>query len=114
MPVRPAIKTSKPDSDEPTNGAALADNTVVVSEVELLKQARSALGPDPAQAFALTERCRAQYPSGGFAQEREFIAISALYHMGRAEEARSRLALFKMHYPSSAYLPALTRLLGHD
>jgi hypothetical protein len=110
-PARSTTTSSAPSSDGVSSGR-LADDTVVPSEVELLKEARSALGVDPARAFALTERCRARYPSGSFAQEREFIAVSALYRMGRSEEARSRLSLFKMHYPSSAYLPALNRLLG--
>ncbi|HEV8550150.1 MAG TPA: hypothetical protein VGQ57_13995, partial [Polyangiaceae bacterium] len=94
------------------SGAPLAANTVIESEVELLKEARSALGADPLQAYALSERCRAQYPNGGFAQEREYIAISALVRLGRANDARSRASLFRMHYPNSAYLPRLARMLG--
>ena len=106
IPVTPCDKTSLPQ------GAPLAANTAVVTEVELLKQARSALSGDPLQAFALSERCRAQYPNGAFAQEREYIAISALVRLGRTDEARSRASLFRMHYPSSAYLPRLARMLG--
>ncbi len=104
---RPATTAS-----ETNPGAPLTEGNVVTSELEFLKRARSALAADPAQAFALTERCRAQYPSGDLAQEREYIAISALVRVGRSSEATSRAALFRMHYPSSAYLPRLARLLG--
>jgi len=103
----------RPPGSAPENtGAPLAENTVVESEVELLKRAKSALAADPLQAFALTERCRGQYPNGSFAQEREYIAISALGRLGRTDEARSRAALFRMHYPNSAYLTRLAPLLG--
>ena len=109
-----ASKATTAHGDAPSTGAALAQNTVVVSEVELLKRARSALAADPVAALSLTEQCRAQYPNGGFAQERDFIAISALLRMGRADEAHSRFSLFKMHYPGSPYLARLTRMLGDE
>jgi hypothetical protein len=93
---------------------SLPANTVIDSEVEMLKKARSALGTDSLEAFALSERCRAQYPNGAFTQEREFIAISALVRLGRRDEARSRASLFRTHYRNSAYLPQLTRMLGEE
>lgn len=125
-PTRPAVRDegsalaptarAKPSpvdsSTQSAQGAPLAANTAVDTEIELLKQARSALGGDPLQAFALSERCRAQYPNGAFAQEREYIAISALVRLGRTDEARSRASLFRMHYPNSAYLTRLARMLG--
>jgi hypothetical protein len=111
-PAAPAARAKAPAASNGAEGAPLAASNVVESEVELLKQARSALAADPLQAYALSERCRAQYPSGAFAQEREFIAISALVRLGRSNEARSRASLFRMHYPSSAYLPRLARMLG--
>jgi len=110
--LAPSARPKPAPVDASPQGAPLAANTAVVTEVELLKQARSALGGDPLQAFALSERCRAQYPNGAFAQEREYIAISALVRLGLTDEARSRASLFRMHYPSSAYLPRLARMLG--
>jgi hypothetical protein len=110
--LAPSVRSRPVPVDASPAGAPLAANTAVVTEVELLKQARSALRGDPLQAFALSERCRAQYPNGAFAQEREYIAISALVRLGRTDEARSRASLFRMHYPNSAYLPRLARMLG--
>lgn len=81
-------------------------------EVELLKEARSALSSDPERALALTRRYGAEYPHGTYAQERDFIAISALARLGRGAEAKSRADAFRARYPRSAYLPQLERLLG--
>jgi hypothetical protein len=110
--TRRARPGTKMEAGPSSDGAPLAENTVVESEIELLKRAKSALMADPLQAFALTERCRAQYGGGSFAQEREYIAISALSRLGRGAEARSRASLFRLHYPNSAYLPRLAPLLG--
>jgi hypothetical protein len=122
-PLAPATKSSAPPARSATSRAlssapstaaegALTAGAPVVSEVELLKQARSALVADPLQAFALTEQCRSRYPNGSFVQEREYIAIVALARLGRTDEARSRASLFRMHYKNSAYLPRLGALLG--
>jgi hypothetical protein len=101
-----------PSAPSTPTEAPLAAGAPVVSEVELLKQARSALSADPLQAFTLTEQCRSRYPDGSFVQEREYIAIVALARLGRIDEARSRASLFRMHYKNSAYLPRLGTLLG--
>ncbi|MFZ5895673.1 MAG: hypothetical protein ACOY0T_31740 [Myxococcota bacterium] len=82
------------------------------TELDLLKQARNAVNADPLRAYALTERSRAKFPRAALAQERDFIAISALFRMGREQQARSEAALFRSHYPRSAYLPQIARMLG--
>jgi hypothetical protein len=82
------------------------------SEVELLKEARRVLSGDPERALMLTRRYGAEYPHGTYAQERDFIAISALARLGRTDEAKSRAAAFRARYTRSAYLPQLERLLG--
>jgi hypothetical protein len=104
------IRTSAP----PAESADVAGKEIVESELDLLKKARSALSADPSQAFALTEQCRARYPNGAYAQEREYIAIVALARLGRSDEARSRASLFRMHYKNSAYVPRLAQLLGDE
>jgi hypothetical protein len=109
---RASTSHALPAAPGTATGAPLAAGAPVLNEVELLKQARSALAADPLQAFALTEQCRSRYPDGSFVQEREYIAIVALARLGRVEEARSRASLFRMHYKNSAYLPRLGALLG--
>ncbi len=84
------------------------------SELALLKRARSQLSGDPLQALASAERCRSQYPNGAYAQERDFIALSALARLGRTDEARVRARAFRDRYPRSAYMQLVDRLLGAE
>jgi hypothetical protein len=73
------------------------------SEVEMLYDARDALKANPAKAFALAERHRSAYPTGGLAQEREVIAIEALSRLGRRDEAKRRAEGFALRYPGSVH-----------
>jgi outer membrane protein assembly factor BamD (BamD/ComL family) len=95
-------------SDQPGSSSPAATPE---SEIELLKRARNTLPADPVRALALTERCAEEYPRGAFAQERDFIAISALFRVGRRHEALSRAERFRSSYPRSVYLPQLERML---
>jgi hypothetical protein len=92
-------------------GAPLGAAATPEPELELLKQARSTLVADPARALALSEQCAVAYPKGALAQERDFIAISALARLGRTREARWRAERFRSQYPRSAYLTKLESLL---
>jgi outer membrane protein assembly factor BamD (BamD/ComL family) len=74
-----------------------------------LRDARLALNSDPARALALTEQHRREYPNGGFSQEREVIAITALARLGRTSEARSRADRFRSAHPTSPYIERVNR-----
>src|SRR5262249_45692931 len=98
---RAAVSRSAPSS-MPSQQRPLADisdelpaSATPDSEIVLLKQARNALNGDPLTAFALSERCAREFPRGSFAQEREFIAISALHRLGRDTEAERRADGFR-------------------
>jgi hypothetical protein len=78
-------------------------------ETALLRDARLALNSDPARALALTEQHRREYPNGGFSQEREVIAITALARLGRTSEARSRADRFRSAHPTSPYIERVNR-----
>jgi hypothetical protein len=84
--------------------------TVPPKEIELLKRARSALSSEPSLSLQLVEQARQSFPRSAFGQEREFIAISALYGLGRRAEAGAREQAFRERHPRSAYLPQLDRL----
>jgi hypothetical protein len=84
------------------------------SEVELLKRARDSVASDPARALTLARRHAAEFPHGAFAQERDFIVISALVRLGRTGEANALASSFRDRYRRSAYLPQLDRLLGKE
>jgi len=107
-------ETAQPDpvTGEASAGTAELRRAQALREVQLLKEAREAVASDPERALVLTRRYGAEYPHGTYAQERDFIAISALGRLGRAAEARQRAAAFRERYPRSAYLPQLERLLG--
>jgi type IV secretory pathway VirB10-like protein len=114
--VREASEREAPEPEAatavaPKSGATTPTATKTdVSEVQLLKDARDALGSNPARALALVERARSRFPKSTFGQEREFITISALYRLGRRAEAQSREQSFRGRYPKSAYIPQLDRL----
>jgi hypothetical protein len=117
----PAVDAESPSpaavAQRATTGEASAETgelrrAPAQSEVELLKEARRVLAGDPERALMLTRRYGAEYPHGTYAQERDFIAISALARLGRTAEAKSRGAAFRARYARSAYLPQLERLLG--
>jgi hypothetical protein len=106
----PAARGVAPEPDSEALPAAIAPDT----EISLLKKARSALSADPLTAYGIAERCAREFPNGTFAQERDFITISALHRLGRAHEAKSYAASFRSRYPRSAYLPQLERMLGSE
>jgi hypothetical protein len=84
------------------------------SEVTLLDAAEAALGSDPGAALSLANRHTARFPYGMLSQEREVIAIEALWRLGRSDEARRRARRFFQDYPRSAHRPRVEALLGND
>ncbi|MBI4954032.1 MAG: hypothetical protein HY908_18560 [Myxococcales bacterium] len=80
------------------------------TELELLQQARAALGGDPGRALALTTRAAELYPKGALGQEREMIRIQALAGAGRRAEALAAARAFEASHPGSAYARRLEQL----
>lgn len=113
-PAGAASSSRKWTPSGPTTYVAPTDPGTPANELELVKQARNALNSDPARAYALTERCRAEFPKGAFGQEREYIAITALARLGRDTQARALASSFKNRYPRSVYVVQLERLLGSE
>lgn len=105
--------STKSTASAPRASSSLGSPTAAPppSETELLRDARLVLERDPNQALALSEQHRRAYPNGGFSQERELIAITALVKLGRSAEARSRAERFRHNYPRSAYGERLNRLV---
>jgi hypothetical protein len=111
--VNRSAATSLPSQHAPGDiSDELPASATPETELALLKQARNALNGDPLNAYALSERCAREFPRGAFAQEREFIAISALHRLGRDSEAERRADSFRSRYPRSAYSPQLERMFG--
>ncbi|MDB4976630.1 MAG: hypothetical protein JWN48_4971 [Myxococcaceae bacterium] len=74
-----------------------------LSEIELLRSARSALAARPREAYRLAEEHKSLYPEGVFAQERDALAVEALQRAGDLKLARKLAEAFVQRYPSSPH-----------
>ncbi|HZL19173.1 MAG TPA: hypothetical protein VFG23_15665, partial [Polyangia bacterium] len=80
-------------------------------EIALIDVARADVGPAPARALGALDRHRREFPRGQLAAEREFLAIEALRHLNRIDEARRRAEALWIDYPFSSYAARAVRLL---
>lgn len=87
------------------------DQTAVPPELTLISAAQRALRDSPKEALALTEQHVRAYPNGGFQEEREEIAISALFALGRQTSARTRAQTFLSQHPRALSAPRIQKLL---
>jgi hypothetical protein len=98
---RPTTKsrpsTSAPEPTEP------AEDDRLHREMRATDRARQALASDPARALSLARKADAEFPEGLFAEDREGIAILALFALDRDAEARRRAAAFLRDHPRSSH-----------
>jgi hypothetical protein len=98
-----------------TRAIAAADAVIEVDglnrEIALIDDARANVGLTPARALDTLDRHRREFPRGQLAAEREFLAIEALRHLNRIDEARRRADALRIDYPSSSYAARAARLL---
>jgi hypothetical protein len=87
------------------------EQTQVPPELQLLTSAQSALRSNPALALELADEHAREYPGGRFAQEREAIAIEALFELGREHAARTRADAFIARYPRSVQASSFAKRL---
>ena len=100
-----------PDDRGPASERAAAEHRQLVDELTLLEEAQRALRNSPDRALELTAQHEREYPDGGYAQEREQIAIEALFNAGHAAAMRARAARFRRTFPGSAHNARITELL---
>jgi hypothetical protein len=86
-------------------GAASAE------EYALLRSARRALADHPAQALHFTDEHLRRFTQGMLVQEREAIAVEALVHLGRTDDAKLRAQAFFASFPGSPYRGRVERAL---
>lgn len=91
--------------------AAADSDDASQSEVDLLEQAQQALRDAPELALALTAHHQHEHPHGAFVQEREQIAIEALFDLGDLGAVRARASRFRKRYPKSAHTARIEALL---
>jgi hypothetical protein len=81
------------------------------SELGLLRRSQTALGNMPRRALALAEEHRRIYPNGVFAQEREVLAIEALFQLHQREAAIARATRFLAEHADSPHVRRVRSLL---
>jgi hypothetical protein len=111
---RPAPAPSQPtlSTDAHAGGRVPPTSVALADERALVEGARTALLRNrPADALALAERHARAFPKGELAEDREFLAISALRDLGRREPLRARGEAFLRAYPSSALRVSVEQLL---
>jgi hypothetical protein len=72
-----------------------------LSELALLRSARSFEATDPRRSLALTREHLRHFGASQLAQEREAIAVAALVNAGRRAAAEARARRFFAQYPRS-------------
>ncbi len=99
--------TSKPLSQPSMSASAEVGGP---SEIELLREAQSALSSNPGHALELANQHQARFPKGGLGQERDMIRIQALLAMGQKDQARALADDFRRRHPDSAHTGRLDDL----
>jgi hypothetical protein len=102
------VATSTPQT---SSAPGAPEQTATRPELELISEAQRALRTDPAHALALSEQHARSYPHGRFNEDREEIAISALWALGQHAEGRTRAEAFLARHPRSLAAPRVARLL---
>ena len=104
-------RARRTNADQPVHAPTVAAAEDPVAELALLERAQRVLRSDPAAALALAETHRTRMPQGTLAQEREMLAIEALFRLDRDAQAQRRARAFEQRYPHSSHRPRLRDLL---
>lgn len=91
----------KPRAKAPTRPTP--DDDRLRREMQATDRARQVLATDPARALSLVKEADREFPQGLFAEDREGIAILALFGLGRDEQARRRAQAFLRAHPRSSH-----------
>ena len=93
--------------------AAAGPGSELARERALLDRARtSAAQGEPAQVLKIIAEHAQQFPHGHLTEEREALAIRALFSLGREQEARERAQAFRSAYPNSFLTPVIDSALS--
>ncbi len=100
----PSIAPSAAPSGSTTlSSSSVSSSGSQPSDIELLLQARAALGSQPALALSLVNKAARLYPRSGSGQERAMIRIQALVGMGKRAQALAAARAFQSSYPRSGH-----------
>jgi hypothetical protein len=84
----------------------------LAAERNLIEMARTSLARGRADgALATLRRHSKQFPRGQLSEERDSLLVQALVTKGDYDQARQRAVVFRRHYPSSLFAPAVAQAL---
>jgi hypothetical protein len=106
--------TATSDEQAPSTPAVAAVPASGDEELRLLGAAQRALPGDPTHALALVREHARRFPDGLLSEEREAVAVSALWAVGQRDEARRRAERFTDEHPNSTYAGRMRQLLAHS
>jgi hypothetical protein len=82
------------------------------AETAELGRIKAAIEHDPATAYRMAEQGHRKFPRGMLRQEREGLAVLALWKLGRSREAEARAQAFLLRYPRSPLREPIERELA--
>lgn len=104
-PPRSALGVRAPQEDR------AADDAELQREIAELGRIKALLDRDPAMAFRLAEAGHRRFRGGMLRQEREGLAVLALFELGRRHQAVARAREFLKRYPQSPLRERMTQAL---
>ena len=109
----PAEAPAAVASVKPRASSSAVEPRGLERELLLLEQARTKLSEGGAvQTLELLRQHHAAYPSSALEQEREALAVRALWAAGRKTEAKRRAEAFVKRFPSSVLRASVERAVG--
>jgi hypothetical protein len=111
VPIAARPRPTGPAIETPPAAVAPPAPTDTDDELRLVGAAQRALPRDPALALALAREHARRFPDGVLAQERDAVAISALWETGRHEEAQERARQFLDEHPRSTYVGRMREIV---
>lgn len=82
------------------------------AETALTEEVRALVDTDPAAAVAIAEEGERRFPDGALADERSYLKMRALVHLGRIGLARGEAEVFFERFPGSSFGEDAFRLTG--
>ena len=110
----PAVEDAAPARSAPPAAAAAPAPAppAASSEEHLMERLRAAVDGEPTLALAIADQGDAAFPSGALADERSYLKMRALVHLGDIGKARTVAGEFFERHPESPYGRFVYRLTG--
>jgi hypothetical protein len=100
-------------TDEPAPDVApAAQDDVTLQEMRAVARAERLLTSDPERALEMTREMSRKFRGGYFVEDRAYLEVMALKHLGRDAQMRRRAAAFLREYPAGPYSARVRKALG--